>query len=97
MKTKIFTLVLCCVAILISLLVQLSGYNLISEGCSYLDPILIDVLAFSVGIFLVLDGLYRISEHKNMALRNQFTRSIRVAIGFAIITIHIMQFIHKFL
>lgn len=64
-------------------------------GCSYLDPIYIDLLAFTVGLFLIGDGFYRIYEHKNDRYLRQFTRSIRVAIGFGLLTLHIMQFIYK--
>ena len=47
------------------------------------------------GLFLVIDGIHRIWEHKDARLKNQITRSIRVALGCAILTLHIMQFIHK--
>lgn len=94
-KTRLFTFALCFVTMIISLLVQLNGQNSLENGCSYLDPVLIDILAFCIGIFLICEGAYRISEHKNMCIRNQFTRSVRMAIGVAIVTIHVLQFIHK--
>ncbi len=63
--------------------------------CSYLDPLLIDVLAFLAGIFLIIEGFYRILEHKKDSLSKQFTRTLRIALGCAIITLHIMQAMHK--
>ena len=72
--------------IFISFIVQVKGSSQIEEKCSYLDPITIDILAFFVAIFLIVEGYHRINEHKNMSFKNQFTRSIRVVIGFAILT-----------
>ena len=95
LKIKIFTIAFCIIIILIALFIQLNGQNLLPQKCSYLDPITIDLLAFIVGIFLVIEGIYRINEHKNMGLRKQFTRIIRVGIGCTIITLHVLQFLHK--
>lgn len=94
-KTKLFTAGLCLIVIIIALTVQLKGQSFVQGGCSYLDPITIDLLAFAVAIFLVIEGVYRLSEHKNMGLKRQFTRSIRIAVGCAIITIHVLQFFAK--
>ena len=94
-KTRIFTGILCLIVIIAALTVQLTGQNFAKGGCSYLDPITIDLLAFFVAIFLVVEGVCRISEHKNMGIKRQFTRSVRIAIGCAIITIHVLQFFHK--
>jgi len=94
-KTKLFTAGLCLIVIIIALVVQLKGQGFVQEGCSYLDPITIDLFAFAVAIFLVIEGAYRISEHKNMGLKKQLTRSIRIAVGCAIITIHFLQFFAK--
>ncbi len=46
-------------------------------------------------IFLILEGFWDILRHKDYILKKQLTKSIRVCLGFAILTIHIMQFIHK--
>ena len=76
--------------------VQIKGQSEVGDGCSYLDPVTIDILAFAVAIFLVIEGFYRLSEHKNMSVKNQFTRIIRISVGTAIIAIHSLQFLHKF-
>ena len=76
-------------------IVQLRGQNNVEKGCSYLDPILIDILAFCVALFLVIEGIYSIFKHKGEPLKSQITRSVRIAIGFTILTLHTMQFIHK--
>jgi len=46
-------------------------------------------------LFLVGEGVYRIYEHKNYSLPRQATRSMRIAFGMAIITLHFMQFLYK--
>ncbi len=94
-KTKLFTAGLCLIVIIIALIIQLKGQSFAQGGCSYLDPIIIDLLAFAVAIFLVIEGIYRLNEHKNMGLKGQLTRSIRIAVGCAIITIHVLQFFAK--
>ena len=93
-ETLIVTFVFSTILIIISILVQIRGQNSV-YGCSYLDPILIDILAFSASLFLIIEGLARIIEHPNASLKRQLTRILRVAMGFAILTLHIMQFVHK--
>jgi hypothetical protein len=93
-KTLFFTLGLVLVAIFFTYFIQSTQQNSVN-GCSYLDPFIIDILAFSFAAFLVIEGLVRIIEHSNASLMGQLTRSMRIAIGAAIITIHIMQFMHK--
>lgn len=93
-RTLLFTLGLCLVVISLTLYVQLTQQGSVA-GCSYLDPATIDILAFLVAVFLVVEGFVRIIEHPNCSLKRQLTRPIRIAIGSAIITIHILQFFHK--
>jgi len=93
-KTIIFTLTLSLISIFTAFIVQFNGQNILSQ-CSYLDPISIDLLAFVAALFLVIEGIYRIDEHLHMPLKKQLTRAIRVAFGCAILTLHIMQFLHK--
>ena len=52
----------------------------------------IDWFAFFAGIFLIVEGLYKILTSKMAAPFNQFLRFIRVAIGICIFTIHLLQF-----
>ena len=94
-KIKLYTLIFCILIIILVLFVQLKRQNFLSKGCSYLDPITIDLLAFGVAVFLVIEGIYRINEHKNMGVKKQFTRIVRVGIGCAIITLHVLQFLYK--
>ena len=79
---------------LVSFFFQLKNQDSL-QNCSYFDPVTVDFLAFFIAIFLIVEGIYRISEHKNMSIKNQFTRSLRIAFGCAILTTHIVQFIHK--
>lgn len=94
-KTIIFTLILSFITSLIAFIVQIKSQSKVEVLCSYIDPVLIDVLAFSGALFLISDGIYRIWEHKDANLKKQITRSVRIALGFAILTLHVMQFIHK--
>jgi hypothetical protein len=64
-------------------------------SCSYLDPISVDILATIFAFFLISEGLFDIFRCKHYPLKSQLTKSIRVGLGFAILTIHVMQFIHK--
>ena len=94
-KTIIFTTILSSIFMISAFVVQLRGQNNLKKGCSYLDPILIDVLAFCVAFFLVIEGIYGIFKYKEEPLKSQITRSIRIAVGFTILALHTMQFIHK--
>jgi hypothetical protein len=94
-KIKIYTFSFCFLVIILALIVQLKGQSFLSSGCSYLDPITIDLLAFGVAVFLLIEGVYRINEHKNMGVKKQLTRIIRIGIGCAIITLHVLQVLYK--
>ncbi len=75
--------------------VQLKGQSGLDYNASYLDPIVIDLLAFALSAFLIIEGAYRIWEHKNNSYKKQVTRSIRIAFGFGILTTHIIQSLYK--
>ena len=93
-KTLITIFIFSIISIIIAIIVQLKGQSSVN-GCSYLDPITIDILAFTASLFLIIEGTARIIEHPNASLKRQFTRIIRVSAGFAILSLHIMQFVHK--
>jgi hypothetical protein len=94
-KTLLLTFILGFLAISITSYVQLTGENTIQKGCSYLDPIAIDISAFLIAIFLVIEGSIKIFKNSNDSLKRQLTRPIRIATGCAIITVHTLQVIHK--
>ena len=96
-KTFMLILVLCLVAMTIVAIVQLNGESQVSKGCSYLDPPIIDFLAFLAALFLIIEGLFRVVEHKDDNIKKQFTRVLRILLGCTILTLHIMQFLHKFI
>lgn len=75
--------------------VQLRGQSSIDDRASYLDPWLIDIIAFSAAAFLVIEGLVRQIQNRDVAVPKQITRAIRVAVGAGVMTIHIIQFMHK--
>lgn len=74
---------------------QMQAGKKILAPCSYLDPISIDILAFGVGAFLILEGLVAIFSNKNYPALKQLTRISRVCIGSSIMVIHIIQLAHK--
>ncbi len=95
-KTLLFTIIFSLVIVIIVVCVQLSGSEALNNArCSYFDPITIDILAFIAAIFLVIEGFVRIFEHPNASLKQQFTRMLRIAFGFSILTLHIIQFFYK--
>ena len=94
-KTLIVTSIVCFVTILVSAIIQITGQNKITSACSYLDPIIIDLLALSAALFLIIEGFVRIFEHPKATLLNQITRIIRISFGFAILTLHVIQILHK--
>jgi len=94
-RTLIVTAIVCLIVVVLVTCVQLFGQSKIAYGCSYLDPITIDLLAFLAALFLVVEGFARIIEHPHANLKRQTTRIIRIAFGCAILTLHIIQFVHK--
>jgi hypothetical protein len=89
------TIVLSVIMIFLVAMLQFYGQSKISQQCSYLDPIYIDILAFFAGLFLVIEGFISIISKNDDSLIKQSSRIIRVLLGFSIITLHIIQFIHK--
>ena len=53
-----------------------------------------DYSAFIMGIFLVVEGFYKISKSKASLFPDQFLRILRVIIGECLIMIHLLQFIY---
>lgn len=51
----------------------------------------VDWLAFLAGIFLVVEGAYKILRSKDPFFPFQLLRSTRVFIGMCIFTIHLLQ------
>ena len=94
-RTLIYTSIISLVVIFSVSFIQIFGQSKIAIGCSYLDPITIDFLAFLAALFLVVEGFARIIEHPHASLKHQATRIIRISFGFAILTLHLIQFIHK--
>ncbi|KKQ94993.1 MAG: hypothetical protein UT66_C0015G0003 [candidate division CPR2 bacterium GW2011_GWC1_39_9] len=89
-----FLIVGSCVVILIAVYIQFTGQSKINASCSYLDPITIDILAFLAALFLVIDGISDLFSVKSLNGRiwRIYTRTF---FGVAIVTLHIIQFIHK--
>lgn len=82
------------IGIIVVLFVQLTAEKDI-PACSYLDPITMDILAFSVTLFIIIEGTYHILEKKQDTAGRQWCRAIRVAAGMSIFAVHVLQFMHK--
>lgn len=52
----------------------------------------IDWFAFLAGIYLVVEGIYKILKYKAPFFPSQFLRFLRVVIGACVFTIHLLQF-----
>ena len=89
-------MIICLFTMFLISYVQINGQKEIDKNASYFDPITIDFLAFLLSGFLIIEGIYRIIEHRDAHVSRQFTRSIRVAIGFGVLTTHIIQALFKF-
>jgi len=93
-RTLLVTCLLSLAGILVAFLLQNKANHSVNS-CSYLDPISVDIWAMLLAVFLIGEGLHDIFRSKHQLLKNQLTKSIRVSLGFAILTIHLMQFMHK--
>jgi len=94
-KTIIMTLTLLLLSVIGSIIVQITGQNSLTVNCSYVDPLTVDVLAFIVTLFLIFEGLYKIFKEPDLYFTKQITRSIRIAMGSAILAMHILQVMYK--
>ena len=94
-KTIILTVVLCLIISFFVGYIQFYGQNKTNVRCSYLDPITIDLFAFFAALFLIFEGTIRIFENPKATIKRQLTRILRISFGCAVITIHIIQLIHK--
>lgn len=94
-KTLLFTILICLISIIFIAYIQITGQDTIVVNASYLDPFMIDILAFIISLFFIIEGFYRIYEHPQAKLIKQVTRSLRIAFGFGILTTHIIQFFYK--
>ncbi len=74
-------------------LIALTGYITYHFFNTHFAKITIDYFAFIAGIFLIAEGLYKISRSKGPLFPDQFLRGFRVMIGIWIFTIHLFQFI----
>ena len=95
-KTGIFNLVLSATTITSAIFIQLRGQKSVDGRCSYLDPIAIDILAFIAAFFLVIEGTYKIVQNRDVSWKKQIGRSVRIAFGCSILTLHIMQVMTKY-
>ncbi len=94
-KTNIVAVIVGIISAFFGGYVQYRGQSNVKNACSYLDPILIDILAFIAALFLIIEGFCRIWENRNVTFKRHITRIIRIGFGCSILTLHVMQFMHK--
>lgn len=83
-------------AVLAAYFVQKRGQARLTNQCSYLDPPIIDLLAFSAAVFLICEGFHQILKHESaFSFWDKIFVAVRIAFGFAILTIHLIQFAYK--
>ena len=75
-------------------LVQFIQHRVLSSEIAEITIDYKDYFAFTAGIFLIADALYRISTSKAPLFPSQLSRVFRVIIGACLVAIHILQFIH---
>lgn len=90
-----FTGLLSTAAVAAAFFTQRRAEGNLVEKCSYVDPALIDVLAFAAAVFLVVEGLHQIVEHDHWSRTDRIGIAVRIAFGFAILTLHTMQVFYK--
>lgn len=91
MKTNIFRVTL--VVILLTMLMTIAITVLIFNSSFAHNTI--DYFSFAAALFLIIDGVYKISRYRiERYFPNQFIRHIRVIIGTCIFTIHVMQYVY---
>lgn len=56
----------------------------------YLNPYYVDILVFMAGLFLIIEAYVHINK------KRFYMNVMRIAIGTAIVTIHILQFVFDF-
>lgn len=89
-----FSIFLSFISSCVAYAIQLQA-NQAVNSCSYLDPIIIDIVALCAGIFLIAESLVDIVKHKESVFVQQLSRCARMCLGSSVVTIHIMQFLHK--
>ncbi len=55
----------------------------------------IDYFSFAAALFLIIDGIYKISKYRNEPyIYSNLIRHLRIIIGASVFTIHVMQYIY---
>jgi len=52
----------------------------------------IDYFAFFAGLFLIVEGMYKLTYNKSDSVKDKILKGIRVVIGTCVFTIHLLQF-----
>ena len=79
-KVLISTFLLSLLIVLFDIYIQLNSMNSIAQKCSYLDPWIIDFLAFFASIFLIVEGF-----EKKISRRNWGALFINVVLNYILI------------
>lgn len=91
MKTNIFRITLA--VILLTMFTTIAITVLIFNSSFAHNTI--DYFSFIAALFLIIDGIYKISRYRvEKYFPNQFIRHVRIIIGTCIFTIHVMQYVY---
>ncbi|MBN1353376.1 MAG: hypothetical protein JW994_01735 [Candidatus Omnitrophica bacterium] len=91
MTKKVCTLVLLAVMITVCLASSITVYVFDTPFAHST----IDYFSFAAALFLIIDGVYKITRYRNEPyVPNNMIRHIRIIIGTCVFTIHILQYIY---
>ena len=96
-KERIFQIEIDAAMIIFSLIIVLAIIFIFSintknlpSNCSYLDPLIVDIIALFGSSFLIIEGMWSIVRSPASHAKQIF-RLIRVLFGVSILTMHILQ------
>lgn len=88
MKKHIIYIITLIVVSIIAVAITVSIFN------TRFGKLTVDIWAFGIALFLIVEALYKILLLKDTFWPYQFMRLIRIIIGVCIFTIHICQLIY---
>jgi hypothetical protein len=91
MKTNILKITLAAIGLtmLITIVITVLVFN------SSFAHKTIDYFSFAAALFLIIDGIYKISHYRiEKYFPNHFIRHLRIIVGVCIFTIHAMQYVY---
>ena len=83
------------VVVAIALTVAIAGLVCVLIFNTVFARSIIDYFSFLAALFLIIEGFYKVSRHRNEPyFPSHLMRHVRIIIGTCIFTIHVMQYIY---